>query len=116
MNSSGPERNPWQLLRQVLEEERRAIISGKIETLLACLERKERLLADPALREAPVSPTLREEITWLLKHNQDLLRAGLSFIEEAYRFLSGQMSPNVGYQPTGKAKACQVARLIDGVA
>ncbi len=116
MPAKGLEKDPWKLLKQVLEEERRAIISGKIEALLACLERKEKLLADPALREAPANPKLREEITWLLQHNQDLLRAGLAFIEEAYRFLAGQMAPKVGYQPTGKARVSQVARLIDGVA
>ncbi len=107
--------NLWYHLRQILEEERKAIISGKIEALLSCLERKERLLADPRLRNTPIPEDIQEEINTLVKHNQDLLKAGLSFIEEAYQFLSGQMTQKVGYQASGKARPAQVSRIVDSL-
>lgn len=109
-------KNVWLKLRDLLQEERKAIVSGKVGVLLACLEEKERLLQDPRLKDESLPPEVREEIRWLVKHNEMLLKAGLSFIEEAYQFLARQMAPKVGYQRSGKAKACQVAQIVDGVA
>ncbi len=108
-------RNPWLQLRDLLREEKEAIIKVEIQKLLACLERKGELLKDPALKKMPLSPELRQEIVSLLQHNQMLLKAGLAFVEEAYQFLAKNMTLRVGYQKEGQAKISQAAQIIDGV-
>ncbi|WP_022854053.1 flagellar protein FlgN [Thermodesulfatator atlanticus] len=105
-------KNPWQKLAELLEEERQAIVSGDLEKLLDCLRQKEDILKDPALRTTPLSPTLRAEITRLTEHNQMLLKAGLAFIEEAYRFLGRHMAPKAAYTAQGKAKSAKGAQLL----
>ncbi|AEH44341.1 FlgN family protein [Thermodesulfatator indicus DSM 15286] len=105
-------KNPWQRLVEILEKERKAIISGDIEKLLDCLKEKEVLLKDPGLKKAPLSRELRQEITRLSEHNQMLLKAGLAFIEEAYRFLGAQLSPKGSYSPQGKARNLKGAQLL----
>ncbi|OAG28586.1 hypothetical protein [Thermodesulfatator autotrophicus] len=105
-------RNPWQRLAEILEEERKAIVSGNIEKLLDCLKEKETLLKDPSLKKAPLSRELREEITRLSEHNQMLLKAGLAFIEEAYRFLGKHFAPKGVYTAKGKAENIKGAQLL----
>ncbi len=104
--------NPWERLLDLLEEERKAIIRGDVKHLLECVERKETLLKDPALREHPLSPELRERIQALTQHNQMLLKAGLAFIEETYRFLSRHLNPSVGYSSRGRQRGTAPARFI----
>ncbi|NPA49965.1 MAG: flagellar protein FlgN [Thermodesulfobacteria bacterium] len=98
-------RNPWERLAEILETERKAIIAGNIEELLECLKEKEKLLKDPSLKTTPLTPDLREKITFLTQHNQMLLKAGLAFIEEAYRFLGQHFSSKISYNPRGDLKA-----------
>ncbi len=96
--------NPWERLAEILEAEREAIVKGKIEELLECLKEKEKILKDPTLKNAPLNRKLREKITFLTRHNQMLLKAGLAFIEEAYRFLGQHFAPKAGYSASGALK------------
>ncbi len=106
-------KNPWEKLLQILEEERVAIVSGNIEALLECLKQKERLLKDPELKSSPLSQETRQKIASLIKHNQQLLQAGLAFIEEAYRFLGSHLTPKMAYTPKGATKACPGGQLLN---
>ncbi len=105
-------KNPWQQLLDLLEEERRAIIRGDVKTLLECVERKETLLKDPALKEVALTEELRERLRFLTEHNQMLLKAGLAFIEEAYRFLGRHLGPGTGYSRQGRKEGGSGPRFI----
>ena len=96
--------NPWQRLIEILEAEKRAIVEGNVERLLECIQEKEVILKDPELKTSPLSREMRERITTLTRHNEMLLKAGLAFIEEAYRFLNKNLAPKVGYGAKGTLK------------
>ncbi len=98
-------KNPWEKLLNLLEEEKQAIIAGDVERLLECVKEKEELLKEPRLKTAPLNQDLRQRIVALTKHNEMLLKAGLAFIEEAYRFFSRQVTPKVGYGRRGTLKS-----------
>ncbi len=109
-------RNPWLMMRDLLFEEKKAIIKADIEGLLSCVQRKERLLKDPALKNTPIPSEIREEILFLLRHNRMLLEEALSFVHEAYQFLSQNMAPKFGYQKNGQAKNIQAPQILNGIA
>jgi len=106
-------KSPWERLLQILEEERKAIIAGNIEELLECVRRKEELLKEPALKNTPLSPKVKERIDFLLKHNQQLLQTGLAFIEEAYRFLGKNLSSKTVYTSRGAIKEGVGGQLLN---
>jgi len=106
-------KNPWQEFSSLLERERQAIINGDLEGLLECVKQKEALLQSPAFKRAPLTPELRQKISAQVKRNQMLLKAGLAFIEEAYKFLSQNMAPKAGYSPRGTARKASSAGLIN---
>jgi len=103
--------NGWQRLAELLEEMRKAIIQGDLERLQECVKEKEALLKDPSLR-TPASRELLLKIRQRAERNQMLLKAGLAFIQEAYRFLSSQLVPEAGYTARGKLEGTAQARLI----
>ncbi len=104
------------MMRDILFEEKEAIIKSDIEGLLICVQRKERLLKDPVLKNTPIPSEVRQEILFLLRHNRMLLEEALTFIHEAYQFLSQNMAPRLGYEKDGQAKNIQVSQILNGVA
>ncbi len=105
-------KNPWEELLDLLEEEKKAIIRGDVKALLECVEKKETLLKDPALKEVALPKDLRDRLRRLTEHNQMLLKAGLAFIEEAYRFLGRHLSPSTGYGRRGQEKGSRSPKFI----
>ena len=104
--------NPWEKLLKILEDEKQAIVAGDVEKLLECVRAKETLLKAPELKQYPLDPKLRQRITTLARYNEMLLKAGLDFIEEAYRFLNKNFTPKVGYSPDRAEKTTSGAQMI----
>ncbi|MCS7279145.1 MAG: flagellar protein FlgN [Thermodesulfobacteriaceae bacterium] len=77
-------------LKEVLEAEREALIKGAIEEILKWASYKSRLILYLKDKEFSLEErNFLEEIKRLNERNQQIIQAGLNFIEEAYKFLTG---------------------------
>ncbi|NPA38881.1 MAG: flagellar protein FlgN [Thermodesulfobacteria bacterium] len=76
-------------LKEVLEEEKKALMHGAVEEILKWASYKARLanfLKDKNL--TPEEKELLKEIAEINERNKMIIEAGLSFVEEAYKFLT----------------------------
>jgi flagellar biosynthesis/type III secretory pathway chaperone len=76
-------------LKKVLEEEKSALINGAIEEILKWASYKARLVDYLKNKElTPEEEELLKEIVAINERNRRIIEAGLSFVQEAYEFLT----------------------------
>ncbi|WP_038055973.1 hypothetical protein [Thermodesulfobacterium hydrogeniphilum] len=76
-------------LREVLEAEKKALMKGAVEEILKWASYKARLanfLKDKNL--TPEEEEILKEIAEINERNKLIIEAGLTFVEEAYKFLT----------------------------
>ncbi len=91
-------------LKEVLEAEKEALMKGAIEEILKWASYKSRLVFYLKDKELSLEEkNFLEEIKKLNERNKQIIQAGLNFIEEAYRFLTGLLQEKEVYK-TGKER------------
>lgn len=86
-------------LKEVLEAEKEALIKGTIEEILKWASYKSRLIFYLKDKELSLEERdLLKEIKSLNERNQQIIQAGLNFIEEAYKFLTGLLYEKETYE------------------
>ncbi len=86
-------------LKQVISQERRALINGAVEEILRWATFKAKIV--DCLREKELTEEDRLLLQEILKENEinkKIIEAGLSFVEEAYRFLQKFLMEDESYQ------------------
>ncbi len=84
-----------QELEKVLQEEKQALMKGAVEEILKWASYKARLV--DILKEKNFSEEDKKYLEKLIEmneRNKKIIEAGLSFIEEAYKFLNQFLSKN----------------------
>ena len=113
---------PAEVLRELVslsERQQRSLLQDRPEELLALAKEGELLLErlQEALRTAPADPRERQELkaiasklSGLNRHNENLVRSGLRYIDFALR--SASRSATV-YAPSGQKPLSGTAAFID---
>lgn len=92
-------------LKEVLEAEKEALMKGAIEEILKWASYKSRLVFYLKDKELSLEEkNFLEEIKKLNERNKQIIQAGLSFIEEAYKFLTGLLQEKETYENEGNKK------------
>lgn len=103
-------------LKKVLEAEKEALIKGAIEEILKWASYKSKLVfylkdKDLSLEEKAFLKEIRE----LNERNQQIIQAGLNFIEEAYKFLTGLLQEKETYNKNNIKKENFSPKVISKV-